>query len=84
MNENVITTHNAFNRTILELKYLINDCEIAEVDAFNRTILELKLDTDGVITDIFLPFNRTILELKLAFVVVGCFAYYLSIVQYLN
>ena len=55
---------NRFNRTILELKLVVETRDPTTIGGFNRTILELKLIIDSDILDTFVSFNRTILELK--------------------
>ena len=57
--------HNSFNRTIIELKPMLDELKEGSVFPFNRTIIELKqlfLTTDYTVTH---TFNRTIIELKL-------------------
>ncbi len=59
----VLATAGTYNRTILELKFLINNREPFRRHAYNRTILELKSFTEPQLNGLC-SYNRTILELK--------------------
>ena len=53
-----------YNRTILELKLVIDLYLFTSTVAYNRTILELKHDSRVPLTGRDQAYNRTILELK--------------------
>ncbi len=52
------------NRTILELKQILDKAKQEAVSTINRTILELKLEKCTCFDVVILSINRTILELK--------------------
>ncbi len=54
----------AFNRTIVELKFLRASSLVIFICSFNRTIVELKFHRAHILDNIQNPFNRTIVELK--------------------
>ncbi len=54
----------AFNRTLLELKYMKEYLNTHASATFNRTLLELKFEEALTTLPVEVSFNRTLLELK--------------------
>ncbi len=54
----------AYNRTMLELKYVVASSTRRVSCAYNRTMLELKCIPVGDKTVVIPTYNRTMLELK--------------------
>ena len=54
----------SFNRTIVELKFLVVVEKVKMVFTFNRTIVELKFRFCWAPNRVAVAFNRTIVELK--------------------
>ena len=57
-------TRPSFNRTIMELKFVILSYFLFCFFAFNRTIMELKCIIVAADAAVPVTFNRTIMELK--------------------